>query len=123
MNKSTNKKTPFLKVFGLLIVTFSILIINTQRTKNEILRHGVQNEATVDFYKYESRIENAKSQKRINFYRIDFHYNYQGKEYSTSQDIQVNDFKEKVGRKLNNGDKISIRHSKKNPKKVEILKQ
>jgi len=120
---SLNKNTPFLRIFGLLILSFSFLLIINQRNANEISRYGVQNEAIIEYCNFESFIDNAKSQKRISFYRIGIQYSYEGESYSATKELQVNEFKEKIGRKLERGDKIIIQHSKRHPRKVEIIKQ
>jgi hypothetical protein len=106
---------PVFKVLAFLIFLFSILIIIESNKKKEIDTHGINNTGLVNFCEYVSYIDNAKSQKRISFYRIRVDYEYNGSNYSATIELQPQEYKEQIGKKLNKGDKISIRHSIKNP--------
>ena len=118
--KNNSKEKPFFRIIGLLIVVLSILIFIESRKEKDVETHGFDSLATVVNYKYISYIDNARSQKRISFYRIGLEYKYSGSNYSITLELQPNEFKEKIGYKLNKGDKISIRHSSLNPKYVTI---
>ncbi len=111
---------PYFKIIGLLIVAFSILFFVENRKEKDIETHGFENSATVNYYKYVSYLDNAKSQKRISFYRIGFDYHYNGNDYSEIIELQPSEFNDKIGYKLNIGDEISIKHSSLNPKNVSL---
>lgn len=119
-NKKKNKDKPFFKIIGLLIAAFSILIFAETRKEKDIETHGFENTATVNNYKYISYIDNARSQKRISFYRIGLDYQYNGHNYSVTLELQANEYHDKIGYKLNEGDKISIIHSSVNPKNMTL---
>ncbi|MDE5423614.1 hypothetical protein L3073_15450 [Ancylomarina sp. DW003] len=109
---------PYFKIIGLLIVAFSILIFVERRREKDIEVHGFENSATVNYYKYVSYFDNARSKNRISFYRIGIDYQYNGNDYSVTIELQPNEFNDKIGYKLNIGDEISIKHSSLNPKNV-----
>ena len=121
--KRLDAKSYRIKYSALFIVLFLILVVNKTRERNDIEIHGVNNVAIIDSYKFVSFVENAKSRKKISFYRIGFNYQYNSRNYSTFLEIQTSDFKEKVGRRLEKGDEISIRHSRNNPEHVKLIKQ
>ncbi|PLX19351.1 MAG: hypothetical protein C0599_11005 [Salinivirgaceae bacterium] len=118
------KKTPsFLKLFGLLLLTIIILVYYNFKKENEILSDGIESTATVEFFDYKSFIDNAKAQNRISYYNIRFYFYYNGIRYESNKEMQINDFMENIGHELEKGDVIKIRHSRKNPNYVEIVKQ
>ncbi|MCY1632871.1 hypothetical protein [Marinifilum sp. D737] len=119
-NSKSDKENPIFKVLGLLILSISILVLIQNNKEKEIKMFGVNNSAEVKNIEFVSFIDNAKSQQRISFYRIKIQYRYDGSSYSRTLELQPQEYKITIGRKLIKGDKISIEHSSRNPTNVKI---
>ncbi len=115
-----NKGKPLFKVLGLIVLLFSILIFIETRKEKEIDSFGMDNVGIVDYCQYVSYIDNAKSQKRISFYRIRVDYQFKGGNYSATIEMQPQEYNDMFGYKLNKGDEIAIKHSTQNPNYVRI---
>lgn len=111
---------PFIKVFALLIVLSSILFAYEKRNRREILTNGVENIGIIQSDKYVSFLDNEKSKQTISFHQIQFDYQFNGTNYSKTLELNLQEYQEKIGHKLNTGDTIKIRHSMRNPENVII---
>jgi hypothetical protein len=118
--RKTTMKNPLLKVIGLAIVLSLILLINEKNKNQELISNGVENIAIVKSYKHVSFLDNEKSKQTISFHQIGLDYQFYGINYSKTLEIDLQDFKNKIGHKLNNGDTIKIKHSMSNPENVII---
>ena len=121
----TNKRDKYSKILFQrlgLIAVFSIVLLafNNYNKNSDIENNSTENTALVTYINYISFIDNAKSQKRISYYQLDFQYRYSGEIFNKSIQLQPYDYKTKIGRKLNKGDEITIFHSFRNPKNVAI---
>jgi hypothetical protein len=111
---------PFIKVLTLLIVLSSILFVYEIKNRKDILSNGVGNIAIISSYKFVNFLDNEKSKQTISFYRIEFDYHFNRNNYSRTLELNLEEFKNKIGHKLNTGDTIKIKHSIKNPENVII---
>ena len=118
--RKTTLKNPLLKVIGIAIVLSSILLIFEKNKSQELISNGIKNTAIVKSHKYISFLDNEKSKQTISFHQIGLDYQFNGINYSKTLELNLQEFKNKIGQKLNAGDTIKIKHSMKNPENVII---
>ncbi len=118
--RKINIKNPLLKVIGLVFVLSLILLIHEKNKNKELISNGVENIAIVKSYQHVIFLDNEKSKQTISFHQIGLDYQFNGINYSKTLEIDLQEFKNKIGHKLNNGDTIKIKHSMRNPENVIV---
>ena len=106
----------------IILICVLYLASNKYFNKKDINLNGVINKAIVERCQYFNYKENAKSSKRVKFYKINIKYYFEGEEYRKTLSLSESEYSKKIYYKLSPNDQLKIKHSRSNPNIINILK-
>lgn len=107
-------------IFLVIAIIVAITIIKTIKNKNEFLNNRTSIKAVVKEYSHVKYIDNAESQRTIEFHRIVYRYGYNGQYHTGIIELQPSEFRDTFLENPSKSDTIDILISTKKPEISKI---